>query len=198
MGAVIEPTSRSGEESMMTKSNDRGSSRRVIGLLAAIAICAAACSGARPMYEVSDDLVVEEAPLGGEALLQRRLDMERALGDMLAFQATMASLIDRRDSKGLSTFDEFVAKYMGRHLDPLLVSRWQSTHPEVQAIDINLRFVKADVLVQMRYPRRVQDSINDIQIRYQGRDDMLVEYPVGEQSTLAEAIAILKERKWDG
>jgi len=198
MAAVSEPTSRSGEESMMTKSNDRGSSRRVLGLLAAIAISAAACSGARPMYEVSDDLVVEEAPLGGEALLQRRLDMQRALGDMLAFQATMASLIDRRDSKGLSNFDEFVAKYMARNLDPLLISDWQSTHPEVQAIDINLRFVKADVLVQMRYPRRVQDSINDIQTRYQGREDMLVEYPVGEQSTLAEALAILKARKWNG
>jgi hypothetical protein len=184
------------EESMM---NDHvRESRRLMGVLLAITWAVSACGGMRPGFEEPQHVAVEEAPLGGEALAQRRQDMQRAFGDMLAFQATMSSLIDRRDNTGLASFDEFVAKYMGRHLDPLLAAGWQSSHPEVQAVDVNLRFVKADVLVQMRYPRRVQRVIDDIQKRYVGRDGMLVDYPVGEQSTLGEALAILKTRKWDG
>lgn len=172
--------------------------RRLMGVLLAIAWAVSACGGMRPAFEAPQGFTVEEAPLGGEALAQRKQDMQRAFGDMLAFQATMSSLIDRRDNTGLSSFDEFVAKYMGRHLDPLLAARWQSSHPEIQAVDVNLRFVKADVLVQMRYPRRVQKVIDDIETRYEGRDGMLVDYPVGDQSTLGEALEILKTRKWDG
>jgi hypothetical protein len=157
-----------------------------------------ACGGVRPEYNEPSELAVEESPLGGEALVQRRQDLGRAYGDMVAFQATMASLIDRRDSRGLSAFDEFVATYMGRHLDPLLTSMWQSSHPELMAVDANLRFMKADVLVQMRYPRRVQRVIDDIELRYAGRESMLVAYPVGEQTTISQALEILKTRKWDG
>jgi hypothetical protein len=169
------------------------------GLL--LALCASfglACGGVRPEYSGTSDLAIEESPLGGEALAARRQDLERAYGDMLAFQATMSNLIDRRDSRGLSSFDEFVATYMGRHLDPLLIPSWQSSHPELMAADANIRFVKADVLVQMRYPRRVQRVIDEIERRYAGRESMLVSYPVGEQTTLAEALEILKTRKWDG
>lgn len=154
------------------------------------------CAGARPEFEPVE-LEVEESPLGGEALSQRAQDLHRAYGDMLAFQATMASLIDRRDGKGLSVFDEFVGAYMGEYLDPMLVSEWQSSHPEVMAVDANLRFVKADVLAQMRYPRRVQRVIDDIERRYATRGGMIVEYPVGEQHSVSEALEILKSRKWE-
>jgi hypothetical protein len=157
-----------------------------------------ACGGARLDYGQSNGLVIEEAPLGGEALLQRKTDLQRAYDDMVAFQLTMAELIDRRDSRGLSVFDDFVAQYVGQHLEPLLVSNWQSTHPETMAVDANLRFVKADVLVQMRYPRRVQRVIDDIERRYEGRMGMLVDYPIGQQTPLGDAIEILKHRKWDG
>jgi hypothetical protein len=157
-----------------------------------------ACGGARFDYARSGDLAIEETPLGGEALLQRTTDLRRAFDDMVAFQLTMSELIDRRDSRGLAVFDDFVAQYVGQHLDPLLVSSWQSSHPETMAVDANLRFVKADVLVQMRYPRRVQDVIDDIEMRYEGRKGILVDYPIGQQTPLGDALEILKHRKWDG
>jgi hypothetical protein len=178
----------------------RGSRWVLCGLLVTSLALMGACAGARPAYQMTDqpELSVEEAPLGGEALAQRKQDLQRALGDMLAFHATMASLVDRRDGRGLSAFDDFVAAYMGQHLDPLLAGEWQSTHPEVMAVDANLRFTKADVLVQMRYPRRVQRVIEDIERRYQGRANMVVDYPLGEQNSIIQAIEILKNRKWEG
>lgn len=165
---------------------------------AALGTLLVACAGARPDFGTPMELAVEEAPLGGEALAQRRQDLNRAYGDLVAFQATMTSLIDRRDAGGLGTLDEFVAAYLGRHLDALLAPEWPSGHPEVMEVDANLRFAKAELLVLMRYPRRVQAVIDDIERRYAGRSSMLVEYPAGEQNTIEEALVILRDRKWNG
>jgi hypothetical protein len=171
-----------------------------LALLLVVTLVATACAGVRSDYYSSErtNLTVEEAPLGGEALAQRKQDLGRAWKDMLALHATMASLIDRRDGRGLSAFDDFVAAYMAQHLDPLLAGQWQSSHPEVMTVDANLRFIKADVLAQMRYPRRVQRVIDDVEQRYHGRENMLVDYPVGEQNSISDALTILKNRKWEG
>ena len=147
--------------------------------------------------EAMDAAVEEEAPLGGEALARRRLDLARAWRDLLHFEDTMQSLVDRRDSRGVAILDNYLSQYMGEHLDPLLRPQWQSSHPEVMALDANLRFMKAQILADMRYTRRVQSSIEDIEIRFQGRESMLVEYPVGEQRPLGEALQILRDHKWD-
>jgi hypothetical protein len=138
----------------------------------------------------------EEAPLGGEALARRRMDLDRAWRDLLHFNATMQSLVDRKDTRSVAMLDGFIDQYMTEHLDPLLLPNWQSSHPEVMALDANLRFMKAQVLAEMRYPRRVQQTIDDIAIRYEGRESMLVEYPVGEQRPLGEALNLLRDNKW--
>jgi hypothetical protein len=139
----------------------------------------------------------EEAPLGGEALARRRLDLARAWRDLLHFDVTMQSLVDRRDSRSVAILDGFLAQYMGEHLDPLLRPRWQSSHPEVMELDANLRFMKAQILADMRYPRRVQQTIDDILVRYEGRESMLVEYPIGEQRSLRDALELLRDHKWN-
>ena len=139
----------------------------------------------------------EEAPLGGEALAQRRLDLTRAWRDLLHFDETMQSLVDRKDSRSVALLDTYLSQYMGEHLDPLLRPQWQSSHPEVMALDANLRFMKAEILAEMRYTRRVQAAIDDIQVRFEGRESMLVEYPVGEQRALGEALELLRGRKWN-
>ncbi len=154
-------------------------------------------TGTDPNLESAiEQITEEEAPLGGEALAQRRHDLDRAWRDLLHFEATMASLVDRKDSRAVALLDGFLAKYMGKHLDGLLRPAWQSSHPEVMALDANLRFMKAEILAQMRYTRRVQEVIEDIEARYTGRESMLVEYPVGEQRALGEALQLLRDRKW--
>jgi hypothetical protein len=137
-----------------------------------------------------------DLPLGGEALAHRKLDMGRAMRDMRHFHATLRSLIQRSDDRGYAVFDEFLAKYMGTHLDPMLRPNWQSSHPELMVMDANLRFMEAEMLAMMRYPRRVQDAIDEIEDRYEGRETMLIDYPIGDQTTLAEALQYLRERKW--
>lgn len=168
----------------------------LLALLLALPILGCAAGSDRDLEARLAESAEEEAPLGGEALAQRRMDLGRAWRDLLHFQATMESMVDRKDSRGVALLDGFLDEYMGRHLDGLLRPQWQSSHPEVMALDANLRFMKAELLAQMRYTRRVQDAIDDIESRFTGRESMLVEYPVGEQQSLGEALTMLRERKW--
>ena len=147
--------------------------------------------------EADQQQVLEETSLNGEALSQRRTDLMRAWRDLVHLDETMRGLTDRNDSPSIVLLDNFISEYMGKHLDPLLEPDWQSSHPEVMALDANLRFMKAQLLANMRYPRRVQDSIEDIENRFEGRESMLIEYPVGEQRALGEALEMLLDQKWN-
>jgi hypothetical protein len=66
------------------------------------------------------------------------------------------------------------------------------------ALDANLRLAKAEVLIQMRSPQRVQDVLDELEKRYRGREDMLVEFPIGKQGTLRDGMKRLSDRKWRG
>ena len=136
------------------------------------------------------------APLGGEALVQRKHEMQRAHGDMIHFHMTLASLRHRGDRNGLVLFSKFLDAYLGMHIDPLLAGEWQSRHPELTALDANLRFAKAELLIQLRMPRRAQAVIDQIELRFRGREDMLVDYPFGYQRSLGEGLQMLREEKW--
>ncbi len=168
----------------------------LLGLAGTLALGSLGCAGAEPID--MDAAVRNEAPLGGEALVQRKHDLERAHRDLLHFHATLTSLVDRHDSRSISLFDGFLAAYLGEYLDPLLRSEWQSRHAELAGVDASLRFAKAELLIQMRYPRRVQQTIDDIERRYKGRDALLIEYPIGRQGTLGDGLEMLRDRKWKG
>ena len=170
--------------------------RNTILAVAAAALTQAACAGGGD-YDLAASKV-PESPLGGEALVQRKHDLDRAYRDLLDFNATLQSLIDREDSRSITLFDNFLASYLEDYLDPLLRAQWQSNHAELAAVDASLRFAKAELLIQMRYPRRVQETIDDIERRFKGREALLIEYPIGRQGSLGDGLQILRDRKWKG
>jgi hypothetical protein len=148
--------------------------------------------------ETSPSLHAElSEPLAGEALAMRRVDLERAWRDMVSFQLTLRGILDRNDRRGSGVLDDFLARYMGEHLDPLLLSGWQSSHPELAAIDASLRLIKAEMLIDMRSPKQVQHTLDEIVKRFVGRGELLVEYPVGDQRTLLEALDHLGGVDWN-
>ena len=178
----------------------RRSTHAAVLALAALALASCASDDSLP-YDFlveQDPALVETTPLGGEALSQRKAELERAHRDLIHFYATLEGLRHRRERGGLNLFAHFVAAYMGRHLEPMLRNEWQSEHPELMGIDANVRFAQAEVLLMMREPRYLQRVVDEIARRYAGRENMLVDYPIGGQSTLQEALDTLTERKWRG
>jgi hypothetical protein len=173
----------------------------VIGLrtlMLALVLCLSTVACVGLPYDEESGVALQESPLGGEALIQRKHDLDRALQDMQHFQVTISTLVDRHDAGSMALLDDFLARYLSRHLDSLLRPEWQSSNNELAAVDASLRFAKAELLIRMRYPRLVQESIDDIERRYDGRDSMLIAYPLDRQSTLGEGLEILKDRKWKG
>ena len=173
----------------------------LLGLGLGLALASLGCAGspAAPADLLPDNSAAEaSAPLGGEALVQRKHEMRRSYGDMIHFHATLESLHHRKDKNGRRLFNKFLGAYLGIHVDPLLAGEWQSRHPELTALDANLRFAKAELLVALRMPRRAQAVMDEIEVRFQGREDMLVDYPFGEQRSLGEGLQMLRDRKWRG
>jgi len=138
------------------------------------------------------------APLAGEALVARKRDLERAYRDLTHFQETMHTLRYRKDRNGRIQFSHFLDSYLGEHLEPLLASEWQSRHPELAALDANVRFAKAELLIGLEEQGRAEDVMEEIERRFKGREDMLVAYPAGQQTPLGKALTALRERKWSG
>ena len=173
---------------------------RFFGLLASATLLTGSLAGCsiapvvgRPNMTATVPMEAETAPLSGEALGQRKLEMRRAAHDLVHFGATVETLRMRRDG-GLRDFQDFMESYVAVQVDPLLIGNEASEDPQVAVLDAQLRLVKADLLIETRDFWTARDVINDIEDIYGARTSMLVAYPVGRQNTLAEAIAYLHER----
>jgi hypothetical protein len=178
----------------MTRRGDR-----IAGAFAAL--LALACAGGAGLprdVSLQDEAApaVANAPLGGVSLAQRRLELERTQRDLVHFAATLDSLQLRREQNGLVLFKGFVDEYLGTRVDPMLATDMHSQHPELASLDASIRFLEAELLTRLRSPSRAQQVIDDLERLYEGREDMLVDYPIGKKSTLKQGLDLLAHRKW--
>jgi hypothetical protein len=137
----------------------------------------------------------EAAPLGGAALHQRRELLGRMYRDLVHLRESFDGLRLRGDREADAQLARFAGAYIFLHLDPLLRGEWQSQHPELGALDASLRLAEVDVLLGMGESSRARRVLDDTERRFAGREDMLVDWPVGAQSPLGEALARLREGK---
>jgi hypothetical protein len=137
-------------------------------------------------------------PLGGVSLAQRRIELERTQKDLVHFASTLDSLQLRREQNGLVLFKGFVDEYLGTYVDPMLGTDMHSKNPELASLDAGIRLLEAELLTRLRSPSRAQKVIDDLERLYEGRDDMLVDYPVGKKSPMKKALDLLADKKWRG
>jgi hypothetical protein len=135
-------------------------------------------------------------PLTGTVLLQHKQQMRRALESLFVFRLSLASLAVRRESRDQEVFADFVEAYMGMHLDRLVHGDWQSGHPELTALNANLRILKADLLIRMRERARAEAALDEIAERFRGNEGMLIEYPPGQQTSVRRALDLLRQKRW--
>lgn len=164
-------------------------------LLGLLALGLASCLASPVRLEPIEVTRIEPtAALTGEALEQRKREMQRASRDLAHFGATLASL--RLHPQGSNArFEEFVLLFLDGHVQRLLMGAAASEGPSLTTLEAGMRFVAAEVLIEMGERRRALRAIDEIQRRFEGRASMLVEYPLGEQSTMLDALRALGERE---
>ena len=81
-----------------------------------------------------------------------------------------------------------------RTLLALLDSENENTRLKA-AIEL-LRLIKAELLIAMRDPGRAEETLEELQQRYEGREGLFIEDPLGDSSTLGDAIERMRDKKW--
>lgn len=183
---------------------------RLTTLLGGVALVALLLATGCVTHErLADDWLAEatatkaSAPLGGEALIQRKLELDRGYRDVVHFQTSYASL-KRRDDRGSEVlFGEFVDWTVHKHMLPLLEGQWQSRHPEVAVLDVNLRLAIAELWIEMGVGYLSERMIEEVERRYAGREEMMVASRLEGHRSLREGLEWLRQRlqqrsAWEG
>jgi hypothetical protein len=190
-------TPREEDSPMARETRDRRRVRTRRLLLAGLAVLALGCASDQ---RIADDWMAKasareaSAPLGGEALAQRKLDLDRCYRDVGHFLATIDAVHRRHDRNGVIMLGEFIDFYIGKHVIPMLEPEWQSRHPEVALLDANARLAVSALWAKLGAGSSAERMLDEIDRRFKGRGEMLVGYPIGGESTLRDAVALLRKR----
>jgi hypothetical protein len=169
-----------------------------IGSLAALALASvlAGCASYEPVPLEDVEHARANKPLGGETLAEKHREMQRTRDDIVRHLKTLDSMNLRGDGDGLVLFKNFFYGYMDDHVEPLLAKGWTSHHPELGGLDAGIRFVAIEVLWKLDSPHRAEAIIDDVKLRFEGRDDLMVDYPVGKRTKLTKALELVEEQYW--
>ena len=171
----------------------------LVGVLATLMGCAHGLTKEQAALDLDAEVPKDaNTPLGGLTLSQRRIELARAQGDLVHFMATLDSLQLRRDQNGQVLFKGFVDEYLGTYVDPILATPMHSKQPELAGLDATIRFLEAEMLTKLRSPARAQKTIDQLETLYKGREDMLVDWPIGKKTPLEKAMKLLEDEKWRG
>ncbi len=139
----------------------------------------------------------QQRPLAGSALEARAGELATARETLGEMQTTLRGLQRRENRKAVPAFEDFVRAYFGLHLDPLLRPEWPSRHPDLMTMDATLRFARADLMRRLQDSQEFERALADIERRFTGRQEMLIEYPLGQERTVRSAVQMLRGRsRW--
>jgi hypothetical protein len=139
----------------------------------------------------------EESPeAAGQALIQRRHDLERIHSGLLALRDSVDVIRSRPDPVNRELIGDFAFAYLAMHVDPLLAPGWQSASPALEGLDAEMRLLEAELLMRLEHRSDAERVLDEIERRFAQRSDLVVNYPVGKQSSLTEAVRIARAPRW--
>ena len=166
-------------------------SRTAAGLLCLLV--AVACAPA--LEKALDSADASPEPVG-EALGQRRHELERVHSGLLALRDSVDVIRARPDPTNRELIADFTIAYLAMHVDPLLAPAWQSANPALETLDAETRLLEAELLMRLEHRSDAERVLDELGRRFAQRSAMTVSYPVGKQSTLSEALRIARAPRW--
>jgi hypothetical protein len=132
----------------------------------------------------------------GQALGQRRHELERIHSGLLALRDSVDVIRARPDPTNRELIGDFTFAYLAMHVDPLLAPGWQSANPALETLDAELRLLEAELLMRLEHRSEAERVLDELERRFSHRSDLMVSYPVGKQSALGEAVRIARAPRW--
>ncbi len=171
---------------------------KTIGTLTALALASllGGCASYEPVPLEDVETTRVSKPLGGETLAEKHREMQRTHADLVRNLQTLDSMLRRHDDDGIQLLKESFYRYMDDHVEPLLAKDWTSHHPALGGLDAGIRFVAIEVLWKLESPHRAEALIDDVKLRYRGRGDLMVDYPVGRRANVNKALELVEEQYW--
>jgi hypothetical protein len=171
--------------------------KQIRALLAlAVAGALGGCASYEPVPLEDVELSQASKPLGGETLAEKHREMERTRNDIARTLKTLDSMRLRHDEDGIQLLKGSFYRYMDDHVEPLLARDWTSHHPELGGLDAGIRFIAIEVLSKLDSPHRAEALIDDVKLRFRGREDLMIDYPVGHRSNVTKALELVEEQYW--
>ena len=171
---------------------------RHTGTLMAIALAGAlgGCASYEPVPLEDVEMSQASTPLGGETLAEMHRELQRTRDDIARTLKTLDSMLLRDDEDGIQLLKDSFYRYMDDHVEPLLAKDWTSHHPALGGLDAGIRFVAIEVLSKLESPHRAEALIDDVKLRFRGREDLMVDYPIGHRSNVTKALELVEEQYW--
>ena len=134
--------------------------------------------------------------LGGEALAQKKQQMRRAHAD-LAHLFLVHERLDRlQKTADRRQLEAFIRPYLVRRVLPLVhTPPGDGWNAELRLLEANLLFAQATLLVAMGDGGELQEVIATLSDRFDGYESMLIEYPIGDSTTLEHGVEDLLAKR---
>ncbi len=148
--------------------------------------------GATPDPATLPAIVEPRVFLGGEALAQKKDRMRRVHADLVHLYRgyeIVERQLKRQDQKQL---EGLIRPYVDTQARPLIASENEAWNPDLRVLEANLLFAEGALLVSIGEDEGLASVIATLRTRFVGYESLLVEYPIGETQTLANAVADLR------
>ena len=143
----------------MTKEETGARCRAIIVALLCMGGCMSGCA------TVSNDALIREQAVQNSEhrLAQRERELVRARSDLTHFRTTLRHLREHESGWSRSKFNPFLVRFLEERIDPLVSNEWQTSHPELSQLDVDLRLLRAEAFLDLRMNRDASRAVKSLE-----------------------------------
>lgn len=173
----------------------RGHGALLISFGAVLGFSIAGCSAIAPK-PTGPTTIAPRVFLGGEALAQKKLRMRRAHADLAHLYVVHERLSRLQKNRERNQLEAFIRPYLEHRVRPLIhTPAGQGWNGELRLLEANLLFAEAALFVAMGDDEELGVVIATLSDRFDGYESMLIEYPIGDSSTLELGVKDLRTNR---
>lgn len=148
--------------------------------------------GRTPAPEGLPAIVEPRVHLGGEALAQKKERMRRVHDDLVHLYRGYEIVERQQKRQAQEQLQGFIQPFIEQHVSKLISEKGEPWNTDLRVLEANLLFAEGALFVVIDEQAALQQVIDTVDDRFGGHESLLIEFPIGETQTLANAIRDLR------